>query len=80
MDRSLNMLETVLEPVLGKTTVQRAMFLAAFSPSLNPVGRISKDNWDSFLERLANIAAILCGDLFAKLIREQRQVAPAAAL
>jgi hypothetical protein len=76
--RSLNTLEAMLEPVLGRKAVQRAISSAARSPEAHSVRHIAREDWDGFLERLANTASILCGDVFAQVIREQRQMASVA--
>jgi hypothetical protein len=72
----LDFLKLVLDPVFGPATAQRAMHLAAnLSPAPAP-RQITRENWDGFLERLAAMASIVCGDVFAGLIREHGQLAP----
>jgi hypothetical protein len=72
---NLNFLQAVLEPVFGPKAAQRAMQLAASLSSARALNRITRENWNGFLERLAAIASIICGDVFAGLIREYGQLA-----
>jgi hypothetical protein len=78
IDCGLDFLKSVLDPVFGPTTAQRAMHLAANGSPAKPASRITRENWDGFLERLAAMASIICGDVFAGLIREHGQLAPAS--
>lgn len=73
----LDFLQSVLEPVFGPKAAQRAMQLAANGSSARSLDRMTRESWNPFLERLAAITSIICGDVFAGLIREHAQLAPA---
>lgn len=71
----LHFLRSVLDPVFGPTTAQRAIQVAGNRLPAQPAACITPENWDSFLERLAGIASVICGDVVASLIREHGQLA-----
>jgi hypothetical protein len=69
----LDLLKSLLIPVLGPEATHRALRLAATrSPD-----QVTPESWNPFLERLAGITSIICGDVFAGMIREHGQMAPA---
>jgi hypothetical protein len=71
----LHFLRAILVPVFGPKAAQCAMVLAANGSASRPLGRMTVESWSTFVERLAAIISIICGDVFAALIREQRQLA-----
>ena len=73
----LDFLKSLLVPVFGPQAAQRAMRLAAHDPSAGSSGGMTRDSWNPFLERLAAIASIICGDVLAGLIREHGRLASA---
>ena len=73
----LHVLRAILVPVFGTKAAQRAMVLAANGSASRPLERMSRESWNAFVERLATIISIICGDIFAGLIREHGQLAPA---
>jgi hypothetical protein len=46
---------------------------AAKNSPARSLERVTTDNWDPFLEKLTAIAAAMCGESFAGLIRERGQ-------
>ena len=72
----LEFLKSLLNPVFGPKAAQRAMGLAARSSAAGSLDRMTRESWAPFLERLAAIASIICGDVFAGLIREHGRLAP----
>lgn len=70
VETHLDFLKELLVPFLGSEASERALGLAASGTIAGSVNRINKDNWMAFLDRLATISAIVCGDVFANLIRE----------
>ena len=77
IDDGLKFLDAVLEPVFGRSSAQRAMHLAADLSPAHPLSQMTRENWNCFLERLATIASIVCGDVFAGLIRKHGQLSAA---
>jgi hypothetical protein len=73
----LEFLKSLLIPVFGPKAAQRAMGLAASSSAAGSLDRMTTESWAPFLERLAAIASVICGDVFAGLIREHGRLAPA---
>lgn|SRR5262245_9999096 len=69
----LEFLNSLLIPVFGPEVAHRALRLAA----TRSLDQVTPENWNSFLERLANITSIVCGDVFAGMIREHGQMTPA---
>jgi hypothetical protein len=69
----LDFLNSLLIPVFGPETTHRALRLAA----TRSLDQVTPESWNPFLERLANITSIICGDVFASMIREHGQMAPA---
>jgi len=74
---SLELLKLILDPVFGSSAALRAMQLAANGSYTSPLNQITQERWSSFLERLTVITSIICGDVFAGLIKEQGKLAPA---
>jgi hypothetical protein len=77
ISRGLHFLRTILVPVFGPNAAQCAMVLAANGSATRPLERMTLESWNNFVERLATIISIICGDVFAGLIREHGQLAPA---
>ncbi len=73
----LHFLRTILDPVFGPNAAQCAMVLAANGSASHPLERMTAQSWNAFVERLATLISIICGDVFAGLIREQGQLASA---
>ncbi|HKX29784.1 MAG TPA: zf-HC2 domain-containing protein [Blastocatellia bacterium] len=65
----LDSLKSLLIPVFGPEVAHRAMHLAA----TRSLDQVTPEGWNPFLERLAGITSIICGDVFAGLIREHGQ-------
>jgi hypothetical protein len=74
----LDSLRSILVPVFGPRAAQCALLLAANGSASRSLERMSKESWNPFLERLAAMISIICGDVFAGLIREHGQLVPAA--
>lgn len=70
VDKGLQHLKTVLDPVLGSQASIRAMQMAAKGVFSYSTGKISLETWNGFIERLITILSIICGDVFAGLIRD----------
>ena len=70
----LNSLETTLAPFCGTQVAARALQTAARHSPARSLEKVTHANWEPFLERLTAIAAALCGDTFATLLREQGQL------
>jgi hypothetical protein len=70
----LNSLETTLAPFCGTQVAARALQTAALHSPARSLEKVTQANWEPFLERLTAIAAALCGDTFATLLREQGQL------
>jgi hypothetical protein len=73
----LHVLRAILVPVFGPRAAQCAMVLAANGSASRPLERMTHESWHAFVERLATIISIICGDVFAGLIREHGQLATA---
>lgn len=73
----LHFLRAILVPVFGPKAADCAIVLAANGSASRPLGRMTHESWDTFVERLAAIISIICGDVFAALIREHGQLASA---
>jgi hypothetical protein len=71
----LNRLRALLDPVLGPKIAQRAIQMAGHRASTQSITFATPENWDSFLERLAGIVSVICGDVVAGLIRERGKLA-----
>jgi anti-sigma factor RsiW len=69
----LNMLKTVLAPFCGTHAAARALQVAAKNSPARSLERVTKDNWEPFLDKLTAIAAAMCGDTFGGLVRERGQ-------
>lgn len=74
VQEQLNNLETVLSPVCGSEAAARALKAAANQSPARSLESITTENWQPFLERLTVIAAAMCGDTFAGLVRESGQI------
>lgn len=70
IQRSLEFLKSVLHPVFGSKATQRALQLAAHGSSGRSLDRMTVEGWNAFLDQLTAIVSIICGDVFASLIRE----------
>jgi hypothetical protein len=68
----LDFLNSLLIPVFGPEATHRALRLAA----TRSLDQVTSESWNPFLERLANITSIICGDVFAGMIREHGQMVP----
>jgi hypothetical protein len=66
-------LETVLAPFCGPQAAVCALQAAARSSPAASLDQVTLDNWGPFLERLTAIAAAMCGETFAGLVRESGQ-------
>ena len=73
----LHFLRAILVPVFGPKASDCAMVLAANGSTSRPLARMTRESWSTFVERLAAIISIICGDVFAALIREHGQLASA---
>jgi hypothetical protein len=69
----LHMLEKELAPFCGPQAAVRVLHAAAKNSPARSLERVTTDNWDPFLEKLTAIAAAMCGESFAGLIRERGQ-------
>ncbi len=70
----LDSLETVLAPICGTQAAARVLQTAAQRSPARSLERVRPENWEPFLERLTAIAAAMCGDTFASLVRERGQL------
>ena len=73
MQGRLSVLETVLAPFCGTQAAVCALHVAAKNSPARELSRVTPDNWEPFLEKLTAIAAAMCGETFAGLIRESGQ-------
>src|SRR5215472_15592227 len=69
----LSRLETVLAPFCGPRAAVCALQAAARNSPAASLDQVTLDNWGPFLERLTAIAAAMCGETFAGLVRESGQ-------
>jgi hypothetical protein len=69
----LSRLETVLAPFCGPKAAVCALQAAARNSRASTLEQVTVDNWGEFLERLTAIAAAMCGETFAGLVRESGQ-------
>jgi len=69
----LTRLETVLAPFCGPQAAACALHAAARNSPASSLERVTLDNWAPFLEKLTAIAAAMCGETFAGLVRESGQ-------
>ena len=70
----LDMLETMLAPFWGTQAAASALQTAAKNSPARTLEQVTPDNWEQFLERLTAIAAAICGETFAGLVRERGQL------
>lgn len=70
----LDSLETTLTPFCGTQVAARALQAAAQHSPARSLEKVTQANWEPFLERLTAIAAAMCGDTLATLLREQGQL------
>lgn len=70
----LETLVKVLAPFCGTQAATRALQAAAKHSTARSLEQVTHDNWEPFLERLTAIAAAMCGDTFAVLVRERGQL------
>jgi hypothetical protein len=75
----LEFLKSLLVPVFGPTATHRAIGLAASSSAAGSLEHMTRESWSPFLERLAAITSVICGDVFAGLIREHGRLSPVRA-
>ena len=73
----LHFLRAILVPVFGPKAADCAMVLAANGSASRPLGQMTRESWSTFVEQLAAIISIICGDVFAALIREHGKLASA---
>src|SRR5260370_1063459 len=69
----LSRLETVLAPFCGPQAAVCALHAAARNSPASSLEQVTLDNWGPFLEKLTAIAAAMCGETFAGLVRESGQ-------
>lgn len=69
----LDRLETLLAPFCGMQAAVSALQTAARHSPARSLDQVTRANWGPFLERLTDIAAALCGETFAALVRERGQ-------
>jgi hypothetical protein len=69
----LSRLETVLAPFCGPRAAVCALQAAARNSPAASLDQVTLDNWAAFLENLTAIAAAMCGETFAGLVRESGQ-------
>jgi len=69
----LSLLETVLAPFCGAQAAASALQAAARNSPARSLEQVTPDNWEPFLEKLTVIAAAMCGETFAGLVRESGQ-------
>jgi hypothetical protein len=74
MQEGLAHLADVLTPMCGSQTANRALQVAAITSPAQTLDQINAANWDSFLERLASITSVMCGETGADLIRLSGQI------
>jgi len=72
----LDFLRSILDPVFGPKAAQCALLLAASGSDSLSLDGLTRESWTAFLERLAAMISIICGDVFAGLIREHGQLVP----
>ena len=65
----LDYLESVLAVMCGAHTAARALRAAAVSSPARSLQQVNRDNWEPFLENLASIATVMCGETGAHLVR-----------
>ena len=70
----LDFLRSILVPVFGPKAAQSALLLAASGSASRSLEGLTRESWTAFLERLAAMISIICGDIFAGLIREHGQL------
>jgi hypothetical protein len=51
------------------------LLLAASRSAVGSLDGMTQERWNPFLEQLAAITSIICGDVFAGLIREHGRLA-----
>ena len=73
----LDFLRSILIPVFGPKAAQCALLLAANGSASRSLERMTLETWNAFLERLADMISIICGDVFAGLIREHGKLVSA---
>jgi hypothetical protein len=73
VSNGLDFLRSLLLPVFGPEATHRALWLAA----TRSLDQVTPESWPPFLERLADITSIICGDVFAGMIREHGQIVSA---
>jgi hypothetical protein len=71
--RRLSRLETVLAPFCGSKAAVCALEAAARNSPASSLEQVTAENWGAFLEKLTAIAAAMCGETFAGLVRESGQ-------
>ena len=70
IEERLEQLEEILAEMCGSWTAANALRVASRNAIHDSVGKLTPDNWPSFLKRLASIASVFCGDTGAKLVLE----------
>lgn len=66
----LDALADVMAPMCGAHTARSALHLAARNSVAKSLDGVTHGNWESFLENLTSIAAVMCGATGADLVWE----------
>jgi anti-sigma factor RsiW len=74
VEERLNELTTILATMCGSWTAVNALRVAAEGTIAKTPGRLTRETWIPFLERLKKISAVFCGDVGAKLVWEYGQL------
>jgi anti-sigma factor RsiW len=70
IEERLEQLEEMLAEMCGSWTAANALRLASRNAIHDSVDNLTRENWPTFLKRLASIASVFCGDSGAKLVLE----------
>ena len=70
IEERLEQLEEILAEMCGSWTAANALRVASRNAIHDSVGNLTRENWPTFLKRLASIASVFCGDSGAKLVLE----------
>jgi len=73
MKARLDYLRSIMAPMCGARTVERALKLAAEASPAKTLEAVSDEHWNPFLLMLTSIAAVMCGETAADLIWESGQ-------
>ncbi len=72
---NMEFLGKILAWVFGPKAAQCALILATNESGSGSPERMTRESWNRFLDRLADMTAIICGDILAGVIREHGQLA-----